>query len=844
MSKISISYIKVNLLDSIIIISTIALSVMIVFCMMTIRNSWYESSVKEAKYLYGDFDIKFESLNKKDIEKIRHNKYTNYMYYTEEYSEAVNKKTGVKMDLLSFNEQYIKNIKFDIEGSIPKESNEIIIEKEAARQMGIENPIGEYINLMIFDEYDEYIDKINIHQIKSKNKEFKIVGLLDKDKKYYKSTSNSFCGNNNIAFVSDKYNNPFSIENEYRGVIYIENIDPYPFLDSIINEYKINKNNISRNTEVEAAEILRNQSYDREYKISMIVLMFVSIIITYNILNIIFKNIIEKIGVIRAIGGSKYQFNIILVNISVIYTIIGILIGFVFGTIISYICVKSIYNDNLILSIRPEVVVLSIFVAILSVFLSMILILIKINNRNPIEINNIKDMYRRNILRINKIDNIFIKMVLANYKRNLLQSIISIISISVIGAIFIFSFGTRNMLKNNIESGITGGIFGMSYGEVDKTVKGSYCSTDPLFFKVKDSLIESIKNLKNVEYVEPNFLTTEAYLISQSDNISKEYKEEILRRGDQVDEYPLRIRGYSQSMLNKRSKFIEQGDNINSYNKENDCIEGLFVNNTNSQIRHSFDTNVLNNVEVGDIVEIEIPVYKNNKKAMSKIKVKIEGIMKKEYASSQDGNVNIKGAQIILNEEDYKSITGQNTYNNLFIMIKDGKLFEVEKNIYRLIENDNFSCIGGKGEDQKIVAKRQINEDNLMLVYQILIVFLVILNMIFVTRSNILTRKKEISILKALGMNNRKIKLLFMLENEIYSIAAVIVTSIFISIYYNYGIFIANKKLKSGGFIKMIDYNIPYEQIIILGIIFTVASIISVVISRKIIKKIDINKII
>lgn len=417
------------------------------------------------------------------------------------------------------------------------------------------------------------------------------------------------------------------------------------------------------------------------------------------------------------------------------------------------------------------------------------------------------------------------------------------ISIIMISSIFIIDFAIKDQLKKNIEKGITGGVFGMSYGEVDKSISGSMNGSDSLFYKIDEKLIKKISKIEGVKEIEPNFFNLEGYILLNKDKLSADYKKELDRKDEisyqkDTGEYPLLLRGYSDNMLKEREKFIEKGENL-SKSKDGKYKKVLLVNNTNSQITHSFKAKVIDNVKIGDVISIKMPIYKNGIKMYKNINVEISGIMKEIYASSQDGNVGVKGAQIIFREDDYRELTGQKKYNKLFIKCENRKMSSVEKELKLITRDYGNTFIGGKGEDLKVVGEYQNSENRLSIIYQILIIFILCINIIFITRSNIIRRKKELSIMKAIGMSIKDLKKLIVLETKIYCIIAALIGIVIAIVNYNIGIFKTNKTLIYGSFEKTIPYGIPFKQIIIILIIFEIIGYLAVYFSRDKIKNIE-----
>ena len=162
--------------------------------------------------------------------------------------------------------------------------------------------------------------------------------------------------------------------------------------------------------------------------------------------------------------------------------------------------------------------------------------------------------------------------------------------------------------------------------------------------------------------------------------------------------------------------------------------------------------------------------------------------MKEVYAAAQDGNVHASGAQVIFREDDYRELTGQKEYNKLYVMAQKGKLYPVEKKLEELTKNYSFTSIGGKGEDLKLVGVQQSSEERLAVIYQCLIILILAVNSIFIMRSNIISRRKELSTLRAIGMSIKSIKKVLIIESELYGIIATIIGTIIATIYYNWGL--------------------------------------------------------
>lgn len=833
--KLAISYMKKQKGKTIALLSSIVLSVMLIFSMTVIRDSGYDSQIKEMKDLHGDYHIEFNSLSKNQIQNFKKEKDISKLSISKELCKIVDKKSGVNLDLNSFDKGFISSLGYKIDGREPIKDGEIVIEKEAASQMGISNPLNKNIDLMLLNNY---IDDNKINSIDSSNKTFKIVGLIEKTDKYYDTSS---YGAIFRAFVHKEFKLPIKEKNTYTGIIYLNSENNISqFVNKMIKQIDTSIFNLHENAEVDLAKSHKSISkYSIENSINSILLVVVSTIVIYNIFNIIFQDMTNQVGLMRAIGMPKKKIKNLFISMSVIYIILGTLIGIIFGIIFSYAGLRVVYGYSSMLTIQMPSVIYSFVVSIISVSLSSFIVIRKAMKMSIIEATRVSDKYRKksknkNIDKKNK--NILINIATRNLWKNKPRTILTILAITFVGTMFILNLGVKSFIKYNMAEGITGGSWSMSYGSVDKAVEGNNQNSDSLFYKLDNDLIHKVNNMKNVRYVEPHFNNPYGQIILSKDKLSKDYQDELNRKKslykvEYNNEYPLLIRGYSDDMLKQRQGFIEKGENIikptsGEYKKV------ILVNNTNSQVTNTFDAKIIDNVKIGDIIEIKLPVYKDDIEKYESFKVEVGAIMKESYAAGQDGNMQAQGAQVIFREDDYKELTGQKEYNKLFVTVEKGKLYSVEQKLKELTKNYGATEINGKGEELKFIGAQQSSEEKLSIIYQILTLLILSVNIIFIMRSNIITRRKELATLRAIGLSIKNIKKILIIESELYGIVASIIGSVIATIYHNYRIARSNKGLLAGGYTRVAEYQIPWTQIIILFTIFIIMGIVAVYLSK------------
>lgn len=833
--KLAISYMKKQKGKTISLLSCIVLAVMLTFSMIVIRDSGYDSQIKEAEDVHGDYHVAFEGIEKEKIKDLTNEKNISKSNTSKELCNIVDKKSGVKLYLNSFNKGFISSFGYKIDGREPIKNGEIVIEKEAASQMGISDPLNKNIDLMLLNKY---LDDNGINQIDSANATFKIVGLIEKTDKYYETSKYGWTFR---AFVHNNYKLPISTKDTYTGTIYLNSEkDISKFINEMREKLDISYYNLYENGEVDLAKYNKQTSkFSKENIINAVLLVVVSTIVIYNIFNIIFQDMANQIGLMRSIGMPNRKIKKIFIIMSFIYIILGNLIGMVFGMIFSYVGVRVVYGYSSMLTIGIPSIVCSLLVSTISVALSSFIVIKKSKRMSIIESIRASDKYEKKSKNRNKNEkskNLFINIAIRNLWRNKPRAILTILAITFVGTMFILSLGVKSLVKRNMAEGIVGGSWSMSYGSVDKTVEGDVVSSDYLFYNLDDNLIQKVNDMKGVRYIEPHFYNPQGKILLSENMLSEAYKEELGRvnnsyQKEHINEYPLLIRGYSDDMLKTRQEFIEEGENIlSSTNGEYKKV--ILVNNTNSQITHSFDAKVIDDVKIGDIIDIKIPVHRDGIEKYGNFKLEVGAIMKESYAAGQDGNSQADGAQVILREEDYKQLTGQSEYNKLFITVEKGQLYSVERRLEKLTDNYKSTEINGKGEELKIIGAQQSSEERLSVIYQILTLLILSVNIIFIMRSNIIARRKELGTLRAIGLSTKSIKKILIIESELYGIIASIIGSVIATVNYNYNIAELNKTLLKGGYTRTVEHHIPLTQIIILFTIFIVIGFISIHVSR------------
>lgn len=815
------------------LLASIIVGTVLFFSINTIRESGYESQIKESRNINGSYDISFDNIKISDIDKLGGEGNISKMAYAQKLNPSIYREAGIKLSKYQYSKEYIDSLKYKLVGSYPKNENEIIIEKKAIDNMKIDNPIGKEITLLEIDK--KIINNKNI--MDSADKKYRIVGYLTKSTKYYDDITVSTGGVKFKAFTGGDNRGKSSI---YDGVIFLkdsENVTQY--IETLQSKLKMGWDNIRQNDFISSIEMLKLRSkYQVESIISMVLLLFVSMLIVYNIFNIIISEMSSEIGTLRSFGMSRKQTKKFIKSYLSLFWIVGTTVGILLGILCSFIGIKFVYKENAQLAIKPIFILIAFIMNVITLYISYLLLNKKVVKRTIVElIDDSKDnsaLNKSKMVKLVRNANIKYKIVWSNILRRKSRTVVTIFTIALVGYMFILNFSSSEFLTESINRGVSGGIWGMSYGTVDKALSGSINGTDSLFYTIDDDVMEKIHQYKDVDKVEPSFYSNDAFLVDNDRNINVKYKK-MYELNDINLEYPLAVRGYSDKMLQDRKSFISKGKNIVGNNSGD--IHCLFVNNVYSKADGNFNLNVLKRISVGDKLKIKIPSVDNKLANLTEVEVTVSGIMDKKYASSQDGSVGVRGGQIIIREDDYKKITGAEKYNKVFITTKNGDVNGLNDFLEKTLLDNYVTSIGGKGEDMKFFGSYLKSEARLNIVYQVLILILATVNFIFIMRSNLINRREEVKIYRYIGMTKKVRQKIDFIEALYYGIISALISSILASIYHVNKVININKDLIASGFTKTMGVGIPLNQIILIFLVYVFMSLIAVLFSWDIVRE-------
>ena len=606
--KLAMSYLKKQKGKTLSLILSIGIAVILVFSLSVIKESQGQSDINHAYKNSGDYHAFYEDVDSKIVKKLNSEEDIKKFNDVLKFGEIVSKDNGSSINLCSYNKNFLDSTRYKlIKGREPRNSNELVIEQKVLDKMKLDVELNQTIDFQIVNEY---VNKNNENSIYSKDKQFKIVGILSKPDEYYEGLNEYKVR----AFTYSKDGKdivPYELTT-HMGTLKLNTKD----LDTqkVVNlgrKYKLTSNQFYPNTEVSMSMYMKNISKKTTYSIKQSLLpLLCATLVIYNMFNIIILDMTKQIGLLRAVGASKRNIRQIFFIQSIVVLSVGIVIGLLGGIVFSYLGLMIVYDKSAELIINTNAVIESIIMSIIAVILASVVPVYKAGNLSIIDAIKKTDKlnYIPKLLLLKshkKVVGIINEIAFKNIFRNKVTSIIIIITISLCGVLFIGRLTSTKFIygKESDSANITS----KSYGNFGIYLGYSPINANYIFSKYDNSLLNEIKAIDDVTDIEPN-IYLKGYL--RNADLEKDYLDELKRtERNNTNESTVLIRGYNKELLNNIDKYIDKGENVYSYTK-GDYKNILLVNNFYSRIELSNNTQIIKSPKVGDLIDIKTPVYK------------------------------------------------------------------------------------------------------------------------------------------------------------------------------------------------------------------------------------------
>jgi len=767
--KLTGRYLKANKKRTILTLIGIILSVALISTIGLFIKGVQVAEIDDIKNSYGSFHLAFKNVDEDLASKVMSNpKVARFGLYGQ--GEQIQLEDNMIAQEVTTTGKALELLPYKLkEGKMPKNQGEVALEKWALDYLYKDKKIG---------------DKLQFN-----GKECKLTGILEN------SINTQY--DNIIIYLTKNENLPLD------GSILLVEISSKTDMKKALEELEAlgDNDNFKENIPLLALEVPESGYLDGIFVVLAIIISIVviaTVAVIYNSFQISVVERIKEYGLLRAVGTTPRQIRNLVLREATILAIIGVPIGLFFGIVALWaitVVFKIIGGSDLIVTklvIDPFVMFISAMVGLISIYISALLPslfagrispLAAISSRTAISKEKVK---RRKNRLVQKIFGFEGALAAKNIKRNRKRYRITVFSIVISVVLFVtfksFMDMTFNIAdKTNVSMDIHFCIVNTDWNENEQTID--------------DNLINSIKELSFVEKVYKIYagydfdfdaLISKKSEIKEVKDIETEKMEKVYRdlnvNNDKKTGVGAYFHVYDSTSLEEAKKYLEAG----SIDLEKlDSGEGVILINKNKIYNTKTEKSYVGpiaNLKVGD--EIEIPVRDYEKEEGLKLgeekvkKVKILGIL-------SDNVLELSGPSSYL-----KLVTYENGIKNLFkkgevypnlldIKIKNVKDEEMAKAKFEdlISSKPTLNLINEIDQNRKDKSSVLMIE---ILIYGFVTVVALIscVNIINTLTTNILLRKREFASLKSIGLSQKGLKKIIVLEGILYGIVGSIFGSI------------------------------------------------------------------
>ncbi|HBG2067006.1 FtsX-like permease family protein [Clostridioides difficile] len=676
------------------------------------------------------------------------------------------------ISLAYMNEDALKLNSFEfIKGKLPSKENEIVLDSGALKALGYKNKdLGEKIKI----SYDDYKNDKKIE------KEFIISGIL-------KTSEISEAGKYYYAIISESYMRNTRDMSQEDFNIYVKFNDKS---NLSIEQAKEKLDKIANDIGLDTINTAVNENYINALKPDMetimggvfvgLVIVLSSILVIYNIFYISIVTKVQEFGKLRAIGATKKQIKNIVFKEGFILAGIAIPIGIILGYVLANIIIKS-FMDIDVKSSRLPVILSVVVISFISVVLSLLKpmkVASKVSIVDAVRYtgNKISNKSKRKGYK-----NINLKRLShANLERNKKRTYMTLASLILSGTIFITvstaleSFDAEKMAREHFPYDIEVRLSGYEMNS-DKNPKDNL-NILQMDNPLSKDFFNQIKNMEGIKRIE----SARSVKIGMED-YDVEFKYDLLQSINEND-----VKSLNKNIIDGKINLerLQTGDEI--------------------VITH-VDTAKEMGVKAGD--KIRLTLYDGDKKIKKEFKVQAIAMGVPSFGIGKD---------FIDRTLKYDSTS------SLGIYTEEGKYQEIKDSIKKIAKNNGF--LETDFIDSRIESNKATISFIKIMGYTLTGIIGVIgfMNLVNTMITSIVTRKKELGMLQAIGLTNKQ--LVKMLNSEaIYYTSGMMIGSILFGGILGY---IAVIFLKKTG-LSHATYSLPIVPILLMIVCILIAQFIT-----------------
>lgn len=778
LNRLTIKNLRLNKKRTIVTIIGIILSTALMVGIGLLFSSFQDLMIRDTIGYNGKYEANYSDV---DLDKLNNIKNKNFTYFYEKpigFSkiESSNEYKPY-MYITSVNKEYFNELKL-VDGSFPKNENEIVISNHVITNGGLNYKVGDIVTFTYGSRnIDGDITLANSELVDGEDLTnegtytYKIVGIVDR------SNFESYSASGYTAFTVDVNSDKGNV-NLY--VMFNKNKKIIKQSEELAKELNYN-GDINYNSTLLAlyGESTYGNVMSSMGGMMIIMLSLVSIgciIVIYNSFAISVMERKKEFGLLSSIGATKRQLSHTVFFEAVVVGVIGIILG-ILGAYIGIGCVILIINNLIsdMLEYKLHLVTNPLFIIIPVIFMIIVIgVSAFIPSRRASKVSPIEAIRQNDDIKINKkkirtsklalkLFGIEGEIALKNIKRNKKKYRVTIVSLFISIVLFISFSSYMNYTLNTASSVM---------GEVPYDYQISYFGDDSNNDKeALDKINEIVKNSDVKEYVSysvsnlsiiGNYTYSDEYL----DFYKSAYGDDGIKALNNLKYQYISIYILDDNSYNKYKKLIGlDKDSVILLNK----FKGVSYGNNK---RVNYNIPVINNGNINikicnfDDNDEDVDTTKYCNKNIDNIFVTNKSFDLIEEFSYMDD------FKLIVNKKLYDSISDSSTHYTQFNIISDNT-----NNIDKLTKDlDKYSNVNYTNIKE---AMKQAN--NLILVVKILMYgFISLVTLIGVTSvfntisTSMALRKREFAVLRSIGLTNRGFNKILFFESLFFGMKSLI----------------------------------------------------------------------
>ena len=777
LNRLTIKNLRLNKKRTIVTIIGIILSTALMVGIGLLFSSFQDLMIRDTIGYNGKYEANYGDVDLNKLNNIKDKDFT-YFYEKPIGFSKIESSNEYKpyMYITSVNREYFNELKL-IEGSFPKNENEIVISNHVITNGGLNYKVGDIVTFTYGSRNtDGDITLANSELVDGEfltnegTHTYKIVGIVERSN----FENYSACGY--TAFTLDVNSDK---ENVNLYVMFNKNKKIIKQSEKLAKELGYN-NYINYNSTLLAlyGESTYGNVMTTMVSMMMIMLALVSIgciIVIYNSFAISVMERKKEFGLLSSIGATKRQLSHTVFFEAVFVGVIGIILG-ILGAYVGIGCVVLVINNlisdmleyKLHLVTNPLFIIIPVIFMIIVIGLSAFIPSRRASKVSPIEAIRQNDDIKINKKKIktsklvNKLFGIEGEIALKNIKRNKKKYRVTVVSLFISIVLFISFSSYMNYTLNTASSVM---------GEVPYDYQISYFGDDPNNDKeALDKINEIVKNSDVKEYVSYNvsnlsIIGNYTYSDEYLDFYKSAYGDDGIKALNNLKYQYISIYILDDNSYNKYKNLIGlDKDSVILLNK----FKGVSYGNNK---RVNYNIPVINNGNINikicnfdDDEDVDTTKYCN--KNIDNIFVTNKSFdLIEEFSYMSD-------FKIVVNKKLYDSISDSSTHYTQFNIISDNT-----NNIDKLTkELDKYSNVNYTNIKESM---KQAN--NLILVVKILMYgFISLVTLIGVTSvfntisTSMALRKREFAVLRSIGLTNRGFNKILFFESLFFGLKSLI----------------------------------------------------------------------